>query len=411
VKSVNDTQQYVSLTITYTLVVTDLGPATARGVVVSDPLPAQLQFVTAVTPTQGIYDGQTGIWDVGTLPDGGQASLQVVARILGPGTIVNTAEVSSVTVDPDLTNNTSSVTVTASWMPPSMVSKQQYLASTPAPADPPTFIFVGPPRPSVPRADAVNLADELYVMQLYQDLLQRPADAAGLATWSGLLNQGVSRAQVALDIEQSLEYRQDEVQALYARYLHRNADPAGLAALCKFLVQGGTVEQVAADLVASPEYYQKRGGGTFDGFLAALYQDALERSIDPAGQAGFDQALAAGSTRAQVAMAIFSSTEYRQDLIHADYLTWLHRPANAAGLAILIFIEILPIRDSRPSRRVSPTDQTASSFLLKQICLSITNSTKRRKSVGASALGAARAQNFCTKELTSLREARSRLSL
>src|SRR5262249_27350045 len=104
-------------------------------------------------------------------------------------------------------------------------------------------------------------ANQAFVMQLYQDLLHRPAHAGGLAYWSGLLDQGVSRAQVALDIEQSLEYRQDEVQALYAHYLHRNAGPAGLAVFTNFLAHGGTLEQVAADIVGSREYYRTRAGG------------------------------------------------------------------------------------------------------------------------------------------------------
>ena len=139
--------------------------------------------------------------------------------------------------------------------------------------------------------------NQSYVAALYQDLLHRDADAAGLAAWSGLLDQGVSRMQVALDIEQSPEYRQDEIQSLYTHYLLRQADPAGLAAFTNFLAQGGTLEQVAADIVGSPEYYQTRGGGTIQGFLTALYEDVLGRSIDPNGQSVFGQALAAGATR------------------------------------------------------------------------------------------------------------------
>src|SRR5262249_52889101 len=39
-----------------------------------------------------------------------------------------------------------------------------------------------------------------FVYQLYQDLLQRPADDAGLASWTALLDRGASRAQVAAGI-------------------------------------------------------------------------------------------------------------------------------------------------------------------------------------------------------------------
>jgi hypothetical protein len=176
-------------------------------------------------------------------------------------------------------------------------------------------------------------ANQAYVMRLYQDLLQRPADPAGLAHWSGLLDRGVSRAQVALSIEQSLEYRKDEVQALYAHYLHRNADPAGLAVFTNFLAHGGTLEQVAADLVGSGEYYQTRAGGTNAGFLDALYHDALGRNIDSAGQSLFSNRLADGVTRRDIASAIFGSGECRQDLVQGYYHSILGRAAGHAGLA------------------------------------------------------------------------------
>jgi hypothetical protein len=177
-------------------------------------------------------------------------------------------------------------------------------------------------------------ANEAYVMRLYEDLLRRQADSAGLAYWSGLLDRGASRARVALDIEQSLEYRQDEVQALYARYLYRNADPAGLATFANLLAHGSTLEQVAADIVGSAEYYQTRGGGTNAGFLSALYHDALLRAVDLSGAIYFNAQLAAGASRRDVASAIFTSAEFRQDLVQGYYQSILGRPAGRSGLAL-----------------------------------------------------------------------------
>jgi hypothetical protein len=80
---------------------------------------------------------------------------------------------------------------------------------------------------------------------------------------------------------------------------------------------GGTTEQVESLIAGSAEYFQVRGGGTDLGFLQALYQDALNRAIDPAGQMTFSQALAKGATRAQVAAAVFTSLEFRQDLVES----------------------------------------------------------------------------------------------
>jgi hypothetical protein len=177
-------------------------------------------------------------------------------------------------------------------------------------------------------------ANEAFVMQLYQDLLHRPAQAGGLAYWSGLLDQGASRAQVALDIEQSLEYRQDEVQALYTHYLHRDAGPAGLALFTNFLAHGGTLEQVAADIVGSAEYYRTRAGGTSTGFLSALFQDALGRNIGPSGALLFGNQLANGASRRDIASAIFGSREYLQDLVQGYFHSILGRSAGPSGLAL-----------------------------------------------------------------------------
>jgi hypothetical protein len=174
------------------------------------------------------------------------------------------------------------------------------------------------------------------VAQLYQDLLGRPADDAGLAAWTGLLDQGVSRSQVALAIATSPEYRALEVEGLYRQYLHREADATGLADFGQFLAGGGTVEQAAALLAGSSEYYQARGGGTDAGFLAALYQDSLGRTADAPGQAAFQAALAGGWSRGQVAAALLASTEYRQNQVQADFQRLLQRPADDAGLAAFV---------------------------------------------------------------------------
>src|SRR5207302_10738312 len=102
----------------------------------------------------------------------------------------------------------------------------------------------------------------------------------GLATWTTVLGQGVSRTEVAREIEQSQEWRADQIQALYQEFLHRTADASGLNTFVTLLGTGGTLQQVKTLLTGSIEYLQVRGSGTNPGFLTALYQDALKRSPD-----------------------------------------------------------------------------------------------------------------------------------
>jgi hypothetical protein len=174
------------------------------------------------------------------------------------------------------------------------------------------------------------------VAQIYLDLLNRAADAGGLATLSNALAQGATRNQVVLAIEGSTEYRMNVVERLYNQFLHRTADATGLGLAVQYLNTGGTAEQLAAVIAGSPEYLQSQGGGTNDGFLSALYQSALGRAIDPSGQAGFSEALASGLSRIQVAAAIFSSTEYRQNLVQSYYQAFLLRPADPGGLGAFV---------------------------------------------------------------------------
>lgn len=64
--------------VTFTVVVTNDGPSTATNVKVTDILPMGLDFVSS-SATQGSYNANTGIWNVGTIPNGGTATLTMVA--------------------------------------------------------------------------------------------------------------------------------------------------------------------------------------------------------------------------------------------------------------------------------------------------------------------------------------------
>jgi len=174
--------------------------------------------------------------------------------------------------------------------------------------------------------------NQKYVKQVYLDLLSRPADPSGLASWSAFLDSGGSRLTFTQLMTSSTEYRADVFNALYLKYLHRPADQGGLNGFVNLLASGGTDEQVAAALIGSPEYFQTRGGGTFNGFITAMYADALNRAPDAAGQAGFLNLLQSGFTTGQVAAILLGSVEYDATLVQGWYIQFLRRPADAGGL-------------------------------------------------------------------------------
>jgi hypothetical protein len=176
-------------------------------------------------------------------------------------------------------------------------------------------------------------ANTRFVDRLYQDLLGRAADAAGLAFWKGKLDQGLmTRSQVAAAIEGSTDYMTIVTQKAYQQFLHRGADQGGVNSWVDFLRQGHTIEQMEAGLIGSAEYFQVRGGGTNDGFLSSLFQDALGRAIDAGARAAFGAALASDATTGQVAAAVLSSLEGVQDTVQGFYRSLLGRPADNGGL-------------------------------------------------------------------------------
>ena len=110
--------------ITYTLVITNLGPSDALTVTVRDPLPTQLISTTTTwTATLGTFDPLAGMWEgIGTLTPNMTATLQFSVTVtpdLVTGTqLINTAVVTSATpFDPDVPGGSATVTNTAqAWV-------------------------------------------------------------------------------------------------------------------------------------------------------------------------------------------------------------------------------------------------------------------------------------------------------
>src|SRR5205085_2442427 len=96
--------------MTYSLTVTNGGPADATSAQLVDLVPASLGSVVA-TPSQGTCSGlQFVTCQLGTIASGGTATVQVVAKAGSPGAVVNQPVVSSSLIDGTSTNDQVQVT-------------------------------------------------------------------------------------------------------------------------------------------------------------------------------------------------------------------------------------------------------------------------------------------------------------
>ncbi len=96
-------------TITYTLVITNNGPQDAAGVILTDTLPALVSLLHA--PPGCTESSQVISCEIGDLGVDNSVTLTIVVTATGVGDAINNAEVSSDLNDPDMTNNTDSVSI------------------------------------------------------------------------------------------------------------------------------------------------------------------------------------------------------------------------------------------------------------------------------------------------------------
>ena len=116
-KTVNFPTPIEGDTVTFTVFVNNPGVYAATGIQVTDQLPAGVTYLSSVA-SQGNYNSSTGIWNIGSLPEGTSTtvSLQILATVdagtIGT-TITNQASISALNEsDPDLANNSASSGIT-----------------------------------------------------------------------------------------------------------------------------------------------------------------------------------------------------------------------------------------------------------------------------------------------------------
>lgn len=187
-----------------------------------------------------------------------------------------------------------------------------------------------------------SLSNTQFVTLLYNNVLHRVPDAAGLANWVNDLVSGGSRSQVVEGFSESQEdiaalaapveaglWIQDagaaEVARLYDTTLGRLPDVSGLINWTQLLDKGtDTLTQVAQGFVGSAEFQSIYGSLNNTQFVEQLYLNTLHRPADATGLANWVADLNAGESRAQIVIGFSESPEHIADMAaYIDEGIWL----------------------------------------------------------------------------------------
>jgi hypothetical protein len=175
------------------------------------------------------------------------------------------------------------------------------------------------------------VAFTLYVNGLYQKLLNRAPDQAGVNAWVFQLSAGVAPARVADSIYASPEHRGIQVDSYFQSFLGRSPSSAERASWVSLFLAGASETTVQQDLLLSPEFQALHPGNA--GLVSGLFSVVLGRAAGQAEQAGLVQALQQGLSPSTLISAILNSPEYLSRVIDQDFALFLHRAPSPLEIA------------------------------------------------------------------------------
>lgn len=122
-------------------------------------------------------------------------------------------------------------------------------------------------------------AGQGWVSGMYEDLLGREPDAAGLQYWDAQLAAGADPTSVAHGFAASLEREAIIIQSIYGQVLGRQAAPDEVNFWVNAFANGTSSDQIMAGFVGSDEFFQQHGSDDREWFEAA-YADLFGLTPD-----------------------------------------------------------------------------------------------------------------------------------
>jgi cyclophilin family peptidyl-prolyl cis-trans isomerase len=184
-------------------------------------------------------------------------------------------------------------------------------------------------------APTVTQLQQGYVAGLYRTELKREATTSEIDFWNAVLNMGVTRFQVAFDIEISPEHRILQIDDMFTKFLGRSPTLQEQLASLTSLQSGGTLEGIEANILASNEYFQNRASGDLTTLLQVLAIDVTGSPLPTAESNYYTWVFSsAGSFKREDAVLSFLHSQLALVAgIKQDYQDTLGRDADVGGAA------------------------------------------------------------------------------
>ncbi|MCC2312919.1 SpoIID/LytB domain-containing protein [Cellulomonas xiejunii] len=173
---------------------------------------------------------------------------------------------------------------------------------------------------------------EAVVRALYNDVLGREPEPAGLANWTNVVATTNNPRLVADGIVNSKERLQALVTTEYVRALRRGPEPEGLANWVGYMERGATVSDLQIGIFASQESLNVLGGGDTRAWVAGMYAALLGRPASAAETAEW-AAVAQRQGRGAAVAGIARSPEAGTQRLLAYYQRFLGRGLDPSGIA------------------------------------------------------------------------------
>lgn len=156
---------------------------------------------------------------------------------------------------------------------------------------------------------------EQFIHQLYQSILGRQADSAGLSYWAAALQSGeMSASEITEQFITSSEHDQlvEPVARVYLATFNRAPDASGLAHWVGAYREGVALDEIVQGFMSSAEYQTIYGQTSNIEFITLMYQNALNRVPEQTGVQFWTSLLDSGLPRSALIKSFSGSVEITQ---------------------------------------------------------------------------------------------------